>query len=86
MRQESNEFDPDAPRNQEDIVRASLNDNVVTQKVGYPNADKVHTLPVNELADILARVIKSRPNVVEFRYVLGDGFYLTYEKPSPLMG
>lgn len=70
-------------RTQEDLVLQDLKPALLTEKLTVPGAKELHTLPKEELSEQLAKVLlqvlKSKPNLRELRYVLGEGFHVTYE-------
>ena len=66
-------------RTQQDLVNSELRPAMLTDKLPWPGIEKLHLLDKEELAKVIVQVLRARPNVRELRYVLGDGFYLTYE-------
>lgn len=51
----------------------------ITRKVVIPGLNILHTKPIEDIAEVLALVIKSQNNIVEIRYVLGEYIELTYD-------
>lgn len=49
------------------------------RKVVVPGLNILHTKPVEDIAEVLALVMKSQNNIVELKYVLGEYIELTYE-------
>jgi len=66
-------------KTQEDIVSASLEPTPeqTTVKVAVPGIQSLHTRPVQEIAEVLSNVMRSEPNVIEVKYVLGKYIELT---------
>lgn len=71
------------PRNQEEIVKRELPDRLVRdERLPYPGGKDLHLKPRAEVGKVLADLVTSRPNLKELRWVVGDGFYVTYERLS----
>lgn len=50
-----------------------------TRKVVVPGINMLHTKKVEEIAEVLALIMKSQNNIVELRYKLGEHIELVYE-------
>lgn len=59
---------------QEDLVRESMGyqPKETTRKVMIPGIQALHTKPTVEIAETLALVLRSEPNIVELRYRVGE--------------
>jgi hypothetical protein len=49
----------------------------VTDKIIIPGIDILHTRPTDEMIEILVNVMKSRSNIIEFKYVIGKYIEIT---------
>lgn len=61
--------------NQADLVNQDLDASrrgVIKDKIAVPGVDKLHEKPVEQIAKTLAIVLKSRPNLLSFKYVVGS--------------
>lgn len=65
---------------QSDIVRDKRGfvEDTITEKVRVPGVETLHQRPADEIAEILANVLRSRPSVTEVRYVVGDCIEVTF--------
>ena len=61
-------------KTQEDIVinERPYSPEQTTTKVVVPGIQSLHTRSTEEIADVLSNIIRSRSNVIEIRYVLGQ--------------
>lgn len=61
-------------KTQEDLVRmrTALEPTEKTHQVRIPGIEQLHTKPVEEIAEVIAMVLKSQPNIVEVRYKVGN--------------
>lgn len=68
-------------KTQADIVAddKGFKEKLETRKVMIPGLNILHTKPVEDIAEVLALVIKSQNNIVELRYKIGDCIELVYE-------
>jgi len=66
-------------KTQEDIVLADTiyTPEQTTVKVAVPGVQQLHTKSTEEIAEVLSNVLRSRSNVVEIKYVLGEYIELT---------
>lgn len=66
-------------KTQEDLVVNSVpySPEQTTVKVAVPGIQLLHTKSTEEIAEVLSNVIRSRSNVVEIKYVLGEYIELT---------
>ena len=66
-------------KTQEDIVISNVtySPEQTTVKVAVPGIQSLHTKSTEEIAEVLSNVIRSRSNVVEVKYVLGEYIELT---------
>lgn len=48
-----------------------------TEKVVVPGIQTLHDKPTTEIAEVIANVLRSRPNIVKMTYVVGEYFELT---------
>ena len=69
-------------RSQADIVRDAnqQEERVVREKLSLPGIRELHTRPIADVAEVLANTLKSRANVKEVHWVLGQYIELVYEK------
>lgn len=71
---------------QQDLVKEFLKDepNVVTEKLRIPGVESLHLQPLDEVAEKLAEVfynvLRSRSNLLEFRYSIGEFIEVTWRK------
>lgn len=61
-------------KTQEDLVRmkAAFEPTEKVQQVRIPGIEQLHNKPTAEIAEVLAMVLKSQPNIVEVRYKVGN--------------
>lgn len=66
-------------RSQGDIVAndSPYTPEQTTTKIAVPGIRSLHTRPTEEIAEVLSNVLRSKSNVVEIRYVLGEYIELT---------
>lgn len=67
-------------KTQEDHVMADqmhVEQKETTVKVSVPGMQKLHEQPTAEIAEVLANVLRSRPNIVKMTYVVGQYIELT---------
>lgn len=64
---------------QSDLVEQNMEvqPQVMIEKVVIPGIETLHTKSTQDIAETLTFVLKSRPNIVEFRYVIGKYIELT---------
>lgn len=69
--------------NQADIVRDNKDyvPETTTEKVRVPGIETLHEKPADEIAEVLALVLRSRSNVVAIKYELGSHIELTLGQP-----
>lgn len=62
------------PTNQTQVIEQNLATQVkeVTDILKLPGIEKLHLKSTDEIASVLANVLKSRPGVVSFKYVVGS--------------
>ena len=66
-------------KSQSDLVAADqgYEPKEVVHKVSVPGLKSLHNKSISEIAEVLASVIKSKNNVVELRYRVGEFIELT---------
>jgi len=52
--------------------------NTVTDKLNIPGIKTLHTKPVDEIAAVLANLIKSRAGITKLTYNIGEDVEVTY--------
>jgi hypothetical protein len=59
---------------QADIVKTDQGyvPKTLSEKIKIPGIENLHEKPTDEIAEVLATVLRSRSNVQEVRYVLGE--------------
>ena len=66
------------PRTQQDLVREQgYKENVdqeITEKIRFPGASDLHNRSKSEIAEVFATIMKSRPKMIGFSYVVGDPY------------
>jgi hypothetical protein len=70
------------PRNQEEIVQHTLEQDALrtipgretTEKVYFPGIDTLYAKSKAEIGEALANVLKSRPDVLEIRWRVGENY------------
>jgi len=55
----------------------------VERKVAIPGLQNLHEKPVQEIAEVIANVLRTERNVVEFHYVLGESITLIVRPDNP---
>jgi hypothetical protein len=72
-------------KNQNDLVQQELNNNsnLITETIKPPGIDILHTKPIDEIAAVLANLLKSRGNLKAFKFVVGSHLELTFDQ-NPL--
>ena len=67
------------PKNQEEIVKNDLlkEPQLIKDRLDLPGLKEMHKGSVNDLAQIIAMVLKSRSNIVKLEYVVGDYIEIT---------
>lgn len=68
------------PKTQQDIVNDELATQVneVTEKLALPGIEELHKKSKEEVASVLANLLKSRAGVKRLEYVVGSHVELTY--------
>ena len=68
-------------RTQSDLVTEELlsQPRTTKEKLRLPGIEKLHTKTKEEIAETLAMVLKSRPNIVQLDYVVGKWIEVTLE-------
>jgi len=56
---------------------AALQPQETTQKVVVPGIETLHQRPINEIAEVLANVLRSAPNIIRMEFVTGSHISLT---------
>lgn len=56
---------------------AGLQPKESVQRVVVPGIELLHQKPINEIAEVLANVLRSAPNIVRLDYVIGSHIELT---------
>lgn len=63
-------------QNQADIVAAqdqeTFQPEIIADRLFLPGIEKLHEKSTQEIADVLANVLRSRANIRELRYVVGE--------------
>lgn len=59
-------------RTQEDLVRVIPEEKVVTDILKIPGIEDLHNKSFEEMAEVLANIIKSRRGMVELKWVIGE--------------
>jgi hypothetical protein len=71
--------------NQTEVVRKAIETErreEVKEKIKLPGIETLHTKSMEDIAEVLTNVIKSKTNIKEMRWVLGSYIELTWTKPS----
>ena len=70
------------PQTQDDIVRQDqgYKPQEVTRKVLLPGIEQLHTKPVNEIAEVLANVLRMERGVTKFTWEVGKHIELTIDQ------
>lgn len=73
-------------KNQSDLVRENTDRKLpqVTEKVFLPGIQYLHTKPIEEIANALAAVLKSRQNIKSLTYKLGEYIEITSDSDSTI--
>jgi hypothetical protein len=68
-------------RNQDDLVKQFLatEPKVITEKLKMPGIETLHQKRVEEIAETLAIVLKSKAKILEMKYRVGEYLEVTYE-------
>lgn len=68
------------PKTQNDILQNELAEtpSQITERLNLPGIDKLHQQPFEDIGLVLANVLKSRGNIVSFKYVVGSHVEITY--------
>ena len=66
-------------KTQDDLVREEqgYQPREVTRKISVPGLESLHQKPTIEIAEMLALVLRSEPNIIELRYRVGEFIELT---------
>ena len=66
-------------RTQDDIVKhdQGFQPQEVTDRVTIPGIELLHEKSTDEIAEVLTMVLRSRPNIRRFTYVVGSHFEIT---------
>lgn len=70
-----------AAKNQADLVLESgdIKEAFTTMKIKVPGIDVLHTKSKQEIAEVLANVLKSQNNIVQFKYNVGQSIEVTIQ-------
>ncbi len=77
------------PNSQSDIMKQELSEKPrqVTDTLRLPGIDKLHLKSKDEIAEVLANVLKSRANITALKFVVGSHLELTCDvDPTGLKG
>lgn len=68
------------PKNQTEVLEQALNntDNMITEVVKLPGIATLHTRPTDEIATVLANLLKSKATMVSMNFVIGSHIEITY--------
>jgi len=72
-------------KNQMDHVRQDqgFQAETVERQINIPGLRNLHELSVQEIADVLANVLRAERNVVELRYKIGESITLVTKPDQP---
>lgn len=70
--------------NQEELVKKArgYQPETIIEKIGLPGIETLHERGIEEVADTLANVIKSRANVVSVKFTVGKAIELEVRNPA----
>lgn len=68
------------PRTQSEVVEEALNNSqkVHVETLKLPGITTLHTKPTDEVAAVLANLLKSRTGIISLKFVVGSHVELTY--------
>ena len=72
-------------RTQDEIVKQALAEEsqpaTITEKLGLPGIQELHTRSKSEIAEVLTTVLKARKGLLSFTYTIGKDIEVTYTNP-----
>ena len=68
------------PKNQNEVVEQALNNSekISTEKIKLPGIEHLHTKSTDEIATVLANVIKSKAGMISMNFIVGSHIEITY--------